>query len=80
MEFKTEAQLIFSPGGRVVVGSPIAPLLGAVAIGFILGVAVAMLACRGRSGRCWRPRSYAAGVPAPPLRMPTDNPDVETEL
>jgi hypothetical protein len=80
MEFENEVRLAFSPGARVVVGYPLVPLLAAVAIGCVLGAAIAMLAQRPRSARCGRPRSDRAGAAAPQLRMPGDNPDVETEL
>ena len=79
MEFENEVRVALSPGARVVMGSPVLPLVVAVLTGFVLGVAVATLAQR-RRGRCWRRRSSAGGAAPPPLRMPSDNPDVETEL
>jgi hypothetical protein len=51
-------------------------VLGAAAIGFCLGIMAAMLLHRLRR----RPRRRAGSSPAPPLRMPGEAPDVQTEL
>ena len=80
MEFENEVRVAWSPGARVVVGSPLLPLFGGLVVGFILGAVIAMLAQRHRTarGRPWQSRARSAGTPE--LRMPGDNPDVETEL
>jgi hypothetical protein len=79
MEFENEVQVAWSPGARVVVGSPLLPLFGALVVGFTLGAVIVMLAQRHRSagGRPWQSRAKSAGTPA--LRVPRENPDVETE-
>jgi hypothetical protein len=51
MEFENEVHVAWSPGARVVVGSPMLPLFGAVIVGFVLGAAIAMLAQRHRNAR-----------------------------
>jgi len=80
MELENEARVSFSPGARVVVGSPLLPLLGAAALGFAMGLAIARLTWRGRRDGWWRGRPFAAKEPGRPFRMPGENPDVETEL
>jgi hypothetical protein len=79
MEFENEVQVAWSPRARVVVGSPMLPLFGAVVVGFVLGAAIAMLARRHRSARGRPCQSEAGSASSTALRMPRDNPDVETE-
>lgn len=79
MEFESEARVILSPGARVVVGSRLLPLACVAALGLIVGVVVAtMVGCR-RRGRARRRRSPGRSL-GPPLRLPGEYPDVETEL
>ena len=79
MEFENEVQVAWSPGARVVVGSPLLPLFGAVVVGFVLGAAIAMLAQRHRNARGGPCQSEAGSASTTAVRMPRDNPDVETE-
>jgi len=80
MEFENEVHVAWSPGARVVVGSPVLPLFGAVVVGFVLGAAIATLAQRYRNARGRPCQSEAGSAGTPALRMPGENPDVETEL
>jgi hypothetical protein len=83
VEFESEVRLFGSPGASVVIGSRGWPLLGAAALGFAVGLGISMVACRRRRGhgarrgperQRWREAMRA------PMRLPSDNPDVETEL
>jgi len=78
MEFESEARVILSPGARVVVGSRLLPLACVAALGLIVGVVATMVGCR-RRGRARRRRSPGRSL-GPPLRLPGEYPDVETEL
>ena len=77
MELESEGRAILSPGARVIVGTPLVGLLCAAALGFLLGVVLTTLLRRSRPR--WRERR-PEGVLGPPFRMPSENPDVETEL
>jgi len=83
MEFENKVQVCDSPNARVVLGARGWPLLVAGLLGLMLGLAIGM---RGR--RRWLKhvrRRELEGQPWPeattaPVRLPSENPDVETEL
>lgn len=86
MELESEVRLLASPGARVVIGSRGWPLLGAAVLGFGVGLGVGFaigIRTRRRGGPGaghsvdrgrWREATRV------PMRLPSDNPDVETEL
>lgn len=86
MELESDVRLLASPGARVVIGSRGWPLLGAAVLGFGVGFGVGLaigIRTRRRGGAGaghglehgrWREATRV------PMRLPSDNPDVETEL
>jgi len=83
VEFESEVRLFASPGASVVIGSRGWPLLAAAVLGFGAGFAIGMMVYRHRSGRRARrglERARWREATRAPMRLPSDNPDVETEL
>jgi hypothetical protein len=83
MEFETRVQVCDSPGARVVLGARGWPLFMSALLGFIAGLAIGL---RGR--RHWLRRMRRGDLErwgwhkptVAPIRLPSENPDVETEL
>ena len=77
VEFESETNIMFSPGARIVVVSWLPA--AALALGVVLGILIGTVA--GRGVAAWirgRHRRDSAG--GPPLRLPGESPDVESEL
>jgi len=83
MEFESKVQVCDSPNTRVVLGARGWPLLLAGLLGFIVGAAFGMRG-RGRWLKHPRRREFEGQrwpePTAAPVRLPSENPDVETEL
>jgi len=83
VEFESDVRLLGSPGASVVIGSRGWPLFGAALLGFVAGLAIGMLGCRRWRHRLQRQeqeRKRWREATRAPMRLPRDNPDVETEL
>lgn len=79
MELESEVRLLASPGARVVIGSRGWPLLGAAVLGFGVGFAIGIMTRR-RGARHSLERGRWRETTRAPMRLPSDYPDVETEL